>query len=95
MPYNEINGPGVYSSQSVTTSAAELKVGASPLGERKVVSIQPIDGEVYYGFDGSVTSSNGTKIFKGEKFFLECGSKLPIYLVAASGTVDTRIAEYA
>ncbi len=95
MPYNEINGPGVYASQSVTTTAAELKVGASALTKRKVISIQPIDGDVYYGFDGSVTSSNGTKVFKGEKFFLECGDTLPIYLVAASGTVDTRIAEYS
>lgn len=95
MPYNEINGPAVYGAQSVTTTAAELKVGASALERRKAVSVQPVDGDVYFGFDGTVTSSTGTKIFKGEKFFLECADSLPLYLVADSGTVDTRIAEYS
>lgn len=94
MPYNEINGPSLYGALSVTSTPVQVKVGGANLEERKCVSIQPLDGDVFYGFDGSVSTSTGTKIFQGEKFFLECGDKMDIYLVSA-GTIDTRIAEYA
>ena len=94
MPYNEINGPGSYGALSVTSTAAQVKVGGSNLSKRKCISIQPLDGDIFYGFDSSVTISTGTKLFQGEKFFLECGDTLDVYVVSA-GTVDTRIAEYS
>lgn len=88
-----LDGPGVSGSLNVTTSAAELKVNASALEDRKVVTIQPLDGDVYFGYDSSVTSSTGTKVFKGQYFPLEAGDQLTVYLVADSGTVDVRITE--
>lgn len=94
MPYNEINGPATYGALSVTSSPVEVKVGGSPLEDRKAISIQPLDGNIFYGFDGSVTVSTGTKLFQGEKFFLEAGDSLSVFVVSAD-TVDTRIAEYS
>lgn len=88
-----LDGPGVSGSLNVTTSAVELKVNASALEDRKVVTIQPLDGDVYFGYDSSVTSSTGTKVFKGQYFPLEAGDQLTVYLVADSGTVDVRITE--
>lgn len=95
MPYNEINGPAENAALAVTTTAVVLRAGGSNLENRKVISMQPIDGDVYYGFSNSVTSSTGIKVFQGEKFFLECADTLDIYIVADTGTVDTRIGEYA
>ena len=95
MPYNEINGPATTGAISVTTTAQVVRVGGSNLSKRSVISIQPIDGDIFYGADSGVTSSTGTKIFQGGKFFLECADTLDIYVVAASGSVDTRIGEYS
>ena len=88
-----LNGPGTQGALSVTTTAVEVKVGAQPLDQRAVITIQPLDGVVYYGYDAGVTSSTGTKIFKGQIYPLEATHQLPVYVVAESGTVDVRITE--
>lgn len=90
--YLPINGPSVYSAVSVTTSAAEVKVGGSALDERKVIVIQPTNGTIYLGFDSSVTSSNGLVLKKAQTLILEAGDSQPIFAIAAS-TVDVRIWE--
>lgn len=94
MPYVPVNGPSTYGALSVTTSATEVKVGASALEERIVVSIQPLDGDVFLGYDNSVTTSTGTKIFKGQYVELERTNTVALWLIAAA-TVDVRIAELA
>lgn len=92
--YSQLDGPSLNKALSVTDSAVELKVGADTLEERIAVTIQPLNGSVYYGFSNTVTSSNGTKIFKGQVFSLEAGSLDRVYLVADVGnTVDVRITE--
>jgi len=88
-----LNGPAVYNNMNVTTTAVEVKVGASPLEERKILTVQPIDGDIYFGYDSSVTASTGTKIFQGQFFPFEAEASLSIYVIAGSGTVDTRITE--
>lgn len=92
--YSQLDGPSLNGALSVTDSAVELKVGSDTLEERIAVTIQPLNGSVYYGFSNTVTSSNGTKIFKGQVFPLEAGSLDRVYLVADVGnTVDVRITE--
>ncbi len=92
--YQTINGPGVQGALAVSTTPVELKVGASRLDQRVMISIQPLDGDVYFGFDsGTLTSSTGTKIFKGQYFPLEATDQATIYLITDSGTVDVRITE--
>jgi len=95
MAFQPLDGPGVYGALAVTTTAIEVKVGASTLEDREVVTVQPIDGDVYYGYDSSVSASTGTIIKKGQFFPFEAKDTLPIYLVAASGTIDVRITEVA
>lgn len=92
--YQPLDGPSVNGALSVTDTATELKVGASVLDQRTVVTIQPLDGVVYFGFSSGVTASNGTKVFKGQFFALEAGDSETVFLVAESGqTVDVRITE--
>lgn len=93
MSFIPLNGPGVNGALSVTSTASEVKVGSSRLEDRSIVTIQPLTADVWYGYDNGVTSSTGTKIFKGQVFPLEATSSLPVYVVAESGTVDVRITE--
>jgi hypothetical protein len=88
-----LNGPAVHGALSVTTTPQEVKVGASRLEERNVLTIQPLNGDVYFGYSDSVTSLTGTKIYQGQVFPLEATDELPVWIVAASGTIDVRITE--
>ncbi len=88
-----LDGPATNGSISVTTSPVELKVGASVLSERIAVVVQPLGADIYWGYDSNVTASTGFKLFKDVLVFMGCGEELPIYLVASSGSVDTRIGE--
>ncbi len=92
--YIPLNGPADQGAISVSTTPIEVKVGASIFEERTIITIQPLDGDVYFGYNsGTLTSSTGTKIFKGQYFIMEASDSLPVYVVAASGTVDVRITE--
>ena len=73
--------------------AQELKVGASALTRRKGVAIQPVDNDIYYGFDNTVTDTTGFEISKGDFVVVPYKGTVPIWLVAKSGTVDVKIAE--
>jgi len=91
-----LDGPGAYKATPVTDTAQEVKVGGSVQEERKVVTLQPTDGTIYYGYDNSVDSNSGTKIFKGQWIQIEASESLPIWIVANTGeTVDVRITEVA
>jgi fibrillarin-like rRNA methylase len=92
--YLPLDGPSVNSALSVTDTAVELKVGSNRLECRTVVTIQPLDGVIYFGFSSGVTASNGTKVFKGQYFSIEAGQSEEVWLIAESGeTVDVRISE--
>jgi hypothetical protein len=91
--YQTCDGPGVQGNIVVSTTPVLLKVGSTALEDRDVVSIQPIDGIVYFGYDNTVTASTGTKVFKNQFISLEAADKLTVYLVTASGSVNVRITE--
>jgi hypothetical protein len=83
---------GAYKSLTVSTTAVELKVGATVLAARQAVTIMPIDRDIFWGYDSSVTVANGTKIFKGQFLMLPIGPAVSIYLIAA-GSTDVRVGE--
>lgn len=86
---------GVYTNISVTTSATELKVGASALTGRDYIIIQPKDGSIFIGFDNSVTTSNGIEIKKNQTMYMALSEVISVYGIVSSGTVDVRIGELA
>lgn len=85
----------VYKNVSVTTSASELKVGVSRLTARKMIVIEPLGGDIYFGYDSSITTSNGILLKKGQIMALPIGATISVYAICASGTQDTRIQELA
>jgi len=92
--YLPLDGPALNEALSVS-SAVEVKAGASKLDERKVITIQPIDGDIWFGFSSSDLSTKGSLIKQGQYFLLACSAQPAAYVHADSGTVDVRISEIA
>lgn len=89
----QLDGPADNTGITVTTVAQEVKVGALIPVERKAVIIQPLDDDIFWGYSSGVTSTTGFKIFKNTLMIIQSGPDLPIFVVAASGSIDTRIGE--
>lgn len=87
-----INVAGQYRAQSITTTAAEALGAATILVNRKVLTIMPTNGTVYFGFSNAVTSTTGTPIFKNQLIVFAISDNVHIFLISA-GTVDCRVAE--
>ena len=93
MSFIPLNGPALYGAITVTTTPQLIKVGADNLEDRKVITIQAIDGDVYFGYDNSVDHTTGTLINEGQYFPLEATNQLDVYIVCETGTIDVRITE--
>lgn len=87
-----INTSGQYRAQSVTTSAAEAFGAATILLNRKFISLTPTNGTIYWGFNSSVTTSNGTPLFKNQTTTISATDNIHIFVIAAT-TTDCRIVE--
>ena len=94
MAFQPLDGPAVEGAITVST-VIEAKVGATRLDDRKVLTIQPLTGNIYYGYSASVTTTSGTKIISGQCWPLEASDKLPVYIIAETGSVNVRITEVA
>ena len=83
---------GQYRAQSVTTTAAEALGAATILTPRRVLSLLPTNGTIYWGYSNAVTTSTGTPVFKNQLITFAVSESVHIYVIAA-GTVDCRISE--
>jgi len=78
----------------------EVKVGASALSERSVITMQPNGNMKVYFSDGTVPSAatvlaNGLDHYKNAKESYEAGEKQRVFVLAATGTIDVVIVERA
>jgi hypothetical protein len=90
------NSGGVQGALNVGTSAVELKVGGSPLTNRKCATLlNNSNSTIYWGYTNGVTTSSGTPIFKNQFVVWNIGPSTRVYLIAGSATNDTRITENA
>lgn len=83
-----------YRAQSVTTTAAEALGAATILVNRKMLTITPTNGIIYFGTNSSVTTTTGTPIFPNNTLFLDVTDNLHIFVIAAA-TTDARIIEFS
>jgi hypothetical protein len=87
-------GTGTQAALTVGTSAVEVKVGGSPLSNRKLVTLyNNSNTTIYWGFTSGVTTSTGTPIFKNQLYTWIAGSSQSIYVIAGSAGNNTRITE--
>lgn len=87
-----LNQTGQYRAQSITTTASEALGGTTILSDRRLLTILPTNGTVYWGFNSSVTTTTGTPLFKNQFIALAVSDDIHIYLIGAA-TVDCRISE--
>jgi hypothetical protein len=79
---------------NVTTTAVEAKVGALPVVGRKLLVITNLGPQTIYYGDAAVTASNGQVLVKNQTVSIPCTESLSVFLRAANGTQDVRVAEY-
>lgn len=101
--FSPLDGPSAQGKISSvgTSTVVEVKIGASALAERQVITMQP-DGKmkVYFG-DGTNTPSAATMLSDGldhEKAAMmsyEAGEKQKLYILAAAGTINVIVVERA
>jgi hypothetical protein len=90
------DGVGVQGAITVTNTATEVKVGASPLENRKSVTVYNNGNQtIYWGYTNAVTTSTGTPIEKKQTVEFAVGDGQSIWLIASSGSQDVRITEAA
>ena len=82
---------GSYGTTSVSTTATQLFASDS---SRISLQFQNLGSKrIYWGFDSSVTTSNGTEMQKGDIQTIE-GYTGTIYAIVGSSTADVRTNEY-
>jgi len=84
---------GAYGELTVGATAVEAKVGGSALAGRTYISVMPKDNSIYYGFDASVTTTTGTRIFKNQLLILPLDAALPLYLIADAAGKKVSVTE--
>lgn len=88
---------GVQGALASTTAdvAVEAKVGVSRLANRKLLIITVLSPNVYYGFNSSVTTANGTPVANNQvlTFNIDPDSTFQIWLVSGSTNRAYRILE--
>jgi hypothetical protein len=87
-----INNALLSGNLSVST-ATIAKVGGSNLSNRKFLTIMPIDKDIYWGYNSSVSTSNGTPIFRAQMLSLSVSDLVNVYIISSGGTADVRIVE--
>jgi hypothetical protein len=96
-----LDGPTLQSQQSVSDSTVfRVKVGADEFKDRDVVTIFPVDGDIWVFFGDNINVPSATDVKntgfpqpQGSLRTYEASGSQEIYIVADSGTVDVRYAE--
>jgi len=86
---NDTPQQGVSTVLTLTTTAVELKVGATALANRKTIEMQALEKNVKWGYNSNCEFD----LFKNQFFALPCGENCTLYLKASTGTADIAIGE--
>ena len=98
-----LDGPSKQFSISVDSSTVkEVKAGASAFNERKVITLQPLGGDIWVYFadegetpDATDVSTKGFQHFKKNKESYEASHQQSVFILAVTSTADVRGAERA
>ena len=100
--FQPLDGPSAQTKLTAVGTAVpvEVKVGASALTDRAVITLQPTGKMKVYFSDGTIPSAatvlaNGLDHFKDAKETYEAGEQQKVYVLAATGTIDVIVVERA
>ncbi len=87
-------GTGTQGALSVTTTATEIRVGASRLAGRSTITAFNNGSQtIYWGYSSGVTTTTGTPLVQNQVGSWKVGDQQSVYLIATSGTQNVRITE--
>lgn len=87
-----INVASQYQAIALSTTAVEAKGATTRLANRKMVSIIPTNGTIYWATNSSVTTTTGQPIFPNQTLQLSFTDNVTVFIIAA-GSVDVRVLE--
>ena len=91
-----VNSGGINGAITVGTAAVEAKVSTSKLTNRKLLTVfHNGNNKLYWGYANTVTSSNGTQIFKNTLVSFPVGDGTSIWLISDIAGQNVRITEGA
>lgn len=96
-----MDGPSAQDVVSVgTVTIVEAKAGAAPLVERKIVTLQPLNGKIYLYFgdetsvpSAAIVASDGLVLFKNAKESYEASASQKVYMLSVTGTTNVVVVE--
>lgn len=87
-------GTGTQSALTVTNSAIEIKVGASRLANRSLITATNLGTQtIYWGYTSGVTTASGTPLVQNATGSWKVGDNQSVFLIATSGSQNVRITE--
>ena len=86
---NDTPQQGLSATLALTTTAQELKVGASALVNRKLIEMQALDKNIKWGYNTSCDFD----LFKNQFFSLPAGENCTLYLKTSVGTASIAVSE--
>ena len=86
---NDTPQQGISDVLNLTTTAIELKVGANPLANRKLIEMQALSKNVKWGYNVNCEFD----LFKNQFFSLPCGENCTMFLKASTGTASVAVSE--
>lgn len=91
-----INSAGVSGNITVGTSATLAAVGGSNQANRKSLTVSNNGtATMYWGYSNTVTTANGTPVYKGQTLSWAVGPNVSVYLISSVAAQDTRVTEGA
>lgn len=68
----------------IANTPVEVKVGATKLTGRKLATIQPTNGSIFFGFNSLVTTTTGTEIFKSQTAAFDVTDTGEVWIVSSA-----------
>lgn len=99
-----MDGPAIQDVIAVgPVTVLEVKVGGAAYAERKIVTLQPLNGKIYLYFgddtgvapSAAVIAAKGLVLFKNAKESYEASDSQKLYYLSVSGTTNVAVAERA
>jgi hypothetical protein len=87
------NSSYVAGSATITTSASELKVGASRLTARQTLMVQNTGSNTIYIGPSGVTTLTGIPLMKNQFISMPVGDSIAVFAITASSTSTVVIQE--
>lgn len=94
-PVNQgITTGGLYGAVTIGTTAVELKVGASRLTARRLVTAVSVDGDCYWGYSNAVVSTTGTPLYKNQVLTVSTKDENPpLWAICTTAGRSVRVTE--